>query len=429
MLVEVFEFRIDLFDFKSRQALQTHIENRRRLLVAQTVVFHKFGNGVLSVAGFLQKFDDCVDIFKRDMQSEQYVLSFLRFFKVETRSAHDYVLLVSNVAFQYLFEVENARYAVYEREHDHTERRLHLRLLVELIEKNLRVDVLFEFDDDAHAVSVRFFSQIADAFKTFVFDLIGYVFDEFCFVDLIRYLGDDDAALAVCHLFDFRLRAKHARASAGAIRLLDGVSAKHERSRGEIRRGNVFHKVVNRCVGILQERDGGVDNFAEIVRRNGRCHTDCDTVRAVDEQVGESRRQHCGLLACVVEVGIEVNRLFVYVADHFERDLGKTCLGVTIRSGRVAVYRAEVAVSVNERTAYGKVLRKTHHCVVHRTVAVGVIFAKHFTDDHRALTIGLVGSEAKFAHSVKNTSVNGLQTVAYVGDCTGYVDRHRVCDK
>ena len=72
---------------------------------------------------------------------------------------------------------------------------------------------------------------------------------------------------------------------------------------------------------------------------------------------------------------------------------------------------------------------KTHHCVVYGTVAVRVIFAEHFTHDHCALTIGLVGSMAELAHCVQNTSVNGLQPVSCVGDCTGYVDRHRIRDK
>ena len=288
MLVEVFEFRVDFFNFESRQALQTHIEDCRRLFVAEPVVFDEFCDSVLSVAGLLQKLDDSVDVFKSDVQTEQNMLSFLRFFEVKTSSAHDNVFLVSDIALQNLFEIEHARHTVHESEHNHAERGLHLRLLVELVEKHLCVDVLFEFDDDTHAVSVRFFSQIADAFETFVFDLVCDIFDKFRLVDLIRYLGDDDTALAVCHLFDFRLCAQHACASAGAIRLFDGMSAQHQRARREVGSGDIFHKIVNGCVGILQERDGSVYNLSEIVRGNGRCHTDRDTVRAVYEQVGES---------------------------------------------------------------------------------------------------------------------------------------------
>ena len=165
------------------------------------------------------------------------------------------------------------------------------------------------------------------------------------------------------------------------------------------------------------------------MRGNGRCHTDRDTVRAVYEQIGESRRQHDGLFARVVEVGIEINRLFVDVADHFKRDFGKTCFGITICRRRIAVDRTEVAVSVDKRATDRKILRKTHHCVVNGAVAVGMVFTKHFTDDHSALTIGLVGSQSELAHCVKNASVNRFQTVSYVGDCTGHVDRHRICDK
>ena len=53
--------------------------------------------------------------------------------------------------------------------------------------------------------------------------------------------------------------------------------------------------------------------------------------------------------ARIVERGIEIYRFFVKVAEHFGRELCKPCFRISHCRGGVAVYRAEVAVSVNER--------------------------------------------------------------------------------
>ena len=409
MLVEVFEFRIDLFDFKSRQALQTHIENRRRLLVAQTVVFHKFGNGVLSVAGFLQKFDDCVDIFKRDMQSEQYVLSFLRFFKVETRSAHDYVLLVSNVAFQHLFEVENARYAVYEREHDHTERRLHLRLLVELIEKNLRVDVLFEFDDDTHTVSVRFFSQIADAFEAFVFDLVCDVFDESCFVDLIRQLGDDDLVAAIRLFHDLCAGTHVNSAAAGAVCGANAAAAHNDAAGREVRALDVLHQAGQVDFGVIHQGHHAVDDFPQVVRRNVGGHTDRNALAAVDQQVREAAGQYMGLLLGFIKVGVPVDGVLLDIGQHLAGHLRHTGLGITVSSRGVTVHGAEVTLTIYQRVPQAEILCQTNHRIIDGGVAVGVVGAQHRTDGIGRFAVGVLRVIAALVHRVQNTAVHGLE--------------------
>ncbi len=54
--------------------------------------------------------------------------------------------------------------AVDERDHDDAEGRLHLRVLEELVEHDLRLDIALEFDDDAHAVAVGFVAQVGDVF-------------------------------------------------------------------------------------------------------------------------------------------------------------------------------------------------------------------------------------------------------------------------
>ena len=70
----------------------------------------------------------------------------------------------------------------------------------------------------------------------------------------------------------------------------------------------------------------------------------------------------------------------------------KLGFGVTIGRGRIAVDRAEVALSIDQRIAQGKRLRQANQRVIHREVAVRVVFAHHFSDDAGALTGRLLGA-------------------------------------
>jgi hypothetical protein len=82
-----------------------------------------------------------------------------------------------------------------------------------------------------------------------------------------------------------------------------------------------------------------------------------------------------------VVVGAEVDGFLVNVRQHFVGDFGQTDFGVTHGRCVVAVYRAEVALAVDQHVPHGKVLRHAHDGVVHRLVTVGVVFTNHVTHD------------------------------------------------
>ena len=149
-----------------------------------------------------------------------------------------------------------------------------------------------------------------------------------------------------------------------------------------------MHQVVHGGVGVVDEVAHGVAHLVEVVRRDVGGHAHGDAGRAVDQQVGEARRQHRRLLEAVVEVGHEIDRFFVDVEQHLLGDFGQAALGVTHGGGGVVVHRAEVALSVDERVAHGKVLRHAHHGVVNGGVAVRVVFAQHVAHHAGALLVG-----------------------------------------
>ena len=79
---------------------------------------------------------------------------------------------------------------------------LQRRQPVQLIQDHILLHILAQLDDDAHTVSVRFVVQISDAVDDLLSDQRSDLFDHGRLVDLIRDLIDNDAFLAIVHLFD-----------------------------------------------------------------------------------------------------------------------------------------------------------------------------------------------------------------------------------
>ena len=230
-------------------------------------------------------------------------------------------------------------------------------------------------------------------------------------------------------LLDLALGADDEIALPGTIRLADAAPAHDDAARRKVGRGDVLHQLVDGDLGIVDEGDGAVDDLCEVMGRDIGRHADGDTVRPVDEQVGKARRKDGGLHLVAVEIGEEVHRLLIEVAQHLGGELTKARLCITHCGGRVAVHRAEVAVPVHEREVDGEVLREAHEGVVHGGIAVRVEFTKDVTDDTGALAVVLVVVKPHLVHGVEDAPMHGLETVPDVGNGARLVDRHRIGDE
>ena len=180
--------------------------------------------------------------------------------------------------------------------------------------------------------------------------------------------------------------------------------------------------------GIVHQRDGGVDDLGEIVRRNLGGHADGDAVGAVDQQVRNARRQHDRLDGGVVEVGDEVHGVLVDVGQQLFGDVGEAGLGIPVGRGRIAIDRAKVALPVDQRIAQAPGLRQAHHGVVDGGVAVGMIFLQTLADHAGALHVLAVVQHAHVMHGVKNAPMHRLQSVADVGQRAADDDRHGIVE-
>ena len=206
---------------------------------------------------------------------------------------------------------------------------------------------------------------------------------------LIRNLGDDDF-YAVAVVLDFGAGARDDLAVASLVRLPNSHTAHNDTARWEVGGLYIGHQLVNLDVGIVNQRNYAVDNFAKVVRWNRGRHTYGNTVSTIYQKVREARGQNHGLLQGVVEVRAEVHRVLVDIAEHFGGDFTKARLCVTLCSGGVPVDTTKVSLAFDKGCTHGKGLSQTHKCIVNCRVAVRVILTQNVADNTRALTVRLV---------------------------------------
>ena len=262
-----------------------------------------------------------------------------------------------------------------------------------------------------------------------VVDELGDLLEQHFLVDLVGQLVDDDRLpRALVDVLEVRSRPDHDAAAAGAVALVDARGAVDHPGGREIGRRHELDQLLDRDIGIREQREARVECLGEIMRRDVRRHPDRDARRAVDEEIRQARREHRGLLLLAIVVRDEIDRLAVDIRDELGGDPREPALGVAHGRRVVAVDRAEVALAVDQRVAHREILRHSHQRVVDRRVAVRVVFAHHVADHARAFHVWPVPDDVRFLHRVEHPAVHRLQPVADIGQRAAHDNAHRVVE-
>ena len=96
------------------------------------------------------------------------------------------------------------------------------------------------------------------------------------------------------------------------------------------------------------------------------------------------------------------------------RDLRHAYLGVTHRRRGIAIDRTEIALAVDQHVTHRERLRHAHDGVIHRGIAMWVIFTDYVTDHARRFLVGLVVIVTQLVHRVQYTPVHRFEAVANV---------------
>ena len=106
------------------------------------------------------------------------------------------------IFFKDLIEIQESRLPVYKRNHDHAVIFLQLCMLIKAIQRDPRVGVTFQLDDDTHAVTVGFITNSTDAFYSLVLDQLADLFQESGLVDLEWDLSNNNLRFATFCFFN-----------------------------------------------------------------------------------------------------------------------------------------------------------------------------------------------------------------------------------
>src|SRR3989454_10329957 len=106
---------------------------------------------------------------------------------------------------------------------------------------------------------------------------------------------------------------------------------------------------------VVDQDDQGVDDLAEVVRRDVRRHSDRDAAGTIDQEIRELRGKDQRLLQRAIQVVHPVDRLLLEVLQHRLGGLRETALRVSHRRGLV-LRAPPVSLSVNQRVPEREVL-------------------------------------------------------------------------
>ena len=420
---------LNLVALETRQAAKLHLEDGRGLLGREAEALDQAAAGLGVGARGADDRDDLVDVVESHEIALEDMRAGLGLLEIETRAAGDDVDLVVDVVLQHLGKREAFGHAVHERQVVGAEGGLQARVLVQVVEDDLRDNALLELDDQAQALLVGLVAHVGDALDALLVYQLGDLLLQGALVDHVGNLGKDQAVTAGLGRLHMSLGAHRDGAAAGLVGLLDALGAHDDGARGEVRAGHDLHELVDRRIGVVDQVAGGLDGLGEVVRRDVGGHTDRDALAAVDQQIGEARGQALGLGERLVVVGLPVHGVFLQVAQQLHGGLGQAALGVAHGGRGVAVDVAEVAVTVDERGAHGEPLRQADHGLVDRGVTVRVVLTDNLADRPGRLLVRAVGVDAALVHRVEDTTVHRLQAVAHVRQGACRDDRHRVLDE
>ena len=338
-----------------------------------------------------------------------------RLAQVEHRAPCDHLAAVREKRLEHLPKIEQARLTINQGHHVDAEGVLELRLLVEVVEHHLGHFAALELDHHPHARLVGLVTDVGDALEFAFVHQFGNALKQQPLVDLIGQLVNDDrTAVATIELFKVGAGANHHPATAGAIALPHTRDAVDGGAGGKIGSRHQLNQLIDARLGAPQQKQTGVDDFTQVMRRNVGGHAHGNARRAIDQQVGNPCWQNRGLEFLAVVIRLKIHGFTVDVGEHFAGELVEPALGVTHGGGVVAVNRPEVALPVHQWVTQRKILRHANQRVVDGAVAVRVKLTHHLTHHPRALHIGPIPDVVGLVHGIKHAPVHGLQPVPHI---------------
>ena len=400
LLDDTFVFVIDLVALKSGKFLQTHVENGFRLQIGKSKLFSELAIGFRNILAGPDGFDDLIKIVDPDFETFKYMRPGFGLIQIVNGTADDNLNAVINIVADQFLHIHHLRPAFYQGQVNHTERALHLCVLVELIQYHTGYGTSFEHDHNPHALAVALIANIGDFGYFLSLNQLGNLLDKRGFVHLVGNFRYHDLLTVIPQFFHIGKCTHNNLATACFVGIFHTFVAVDDTTCREIRRGDMLHQIRYRNIIIIDVGLNAGYDFCNVVGRHVGRHTYRNTRRSVDQQVRQHTRHNRGLAEGIIKVRLIVDRIFVDVAQKFLGDTLHAHFRVPHGRGRVTIHRTEVALAVYKGVAERKFLHHPYYGIIHRGVAVRVILTKHFTNNTGTFLVGTVVQHTEIAHAV-----------------------------
>ncbi len=264
-------------------------------------------------------------------------------------------------------------------------------------------------DDAAWVLVIGLIAQVSDHRQFLGLHLSGDLLQHLGSGNLMRERGDHDVAVLDT------VNGPHAHGTSTCLIDLQQIRTRRDDLRlgREIRPKHMLAELLDAGARLVKQAYAGGRHFAQVVRRHVSGHAHGDTGGAVEQKVGQTRRQRRRFVERAIEIRHPIHRALSQLAEQHLGIARQTRLGVAHRGKGLRIVRgAPVALTVDQRIAIAEWLRHQHHGLVTGTVTMGMELTEHVTDGPGGLLVLGVGVQPELAHGVDDPPLHRLEAVA-----------------
>ena len=316
------------------------------------------------------------------------------------------------MVFDDLTEPHRLRSSIGNCKHVHPKRIFQTRLLIEHVFQVFNIRIFFQFENNTDSFFGRLIRDVYDIICLLCLhqctDIVQKLSDP-CADHRIRNLRDDQTFLSAFSILYLYFSAKFDLSCTGLIDGWQIIFVDYDAPGREIRPLQICQKFFRCDLIIPHVCLYCIDHLTQVMCRDTRGHTDCDSLRTIDKEVRNSDRKHFRLFFCLVKIWHKIYNVFIKICQiRFLRDLGQTALRITHRRSAVPFYRPKIPVTVYQHHSLFKILRHNNQRLIDGTVTVWVIFTHRISDDTGTLSVWSVISDPKFIHIIERSSLYRL---------------------
>ena len=337
LLHDLIVVRLQVFDGKTGQLVQAHIQNGIDLDTGQTETVDQRRCRRFFRAGFADDLHNFVNIVDSNEQAFKDVSACFRFLQFKLGATGHHFKTVIQERLQDLGQIHHAGTVVVNHQHVAAHDRFHLAVSVKLVQDHITHETALDVDHNADAPFLGgFVADVGNTVDLLFANQFRDLLDHHFLVDRVGDLRHNDL-LVIVLFHDVSLGTDLDHTMTGFIQTADGIDPADDTAGGEVRTGQTAHQLADRCRGVFQHVDRGINGLTQVVGGDAGRHTNTDTNAAVNQQVRELGRKDFRLRIGFVEGRHHVDRFLLDVVEQFFRQALHTALGITVGSRGVTV--------------------------------------------------------------------------------------------